>query len=66
VWPEGRTRQKPFPRIGEIVEELCPQKGPGKGNAKAGAIYEDERKLRVVENELNITLLLEHCPPQLG
>jgi len=22
VWPEGHTRQKPFPRIGEIVEEL--------------------------------------------
>lgn len=60
VWPEGHTRQKPFQRIGEIVEELCPQKGPGKGNAKAGGIYEDERKLRVVENEPNITLLLEH------
>jgi hypothetical protein len=60
VWPEGHTRQKPFQRIGEIVEELCPQKGPGKGNAKGGAIYEDERKLNVVENEPNITLLLEH------
>lgn len=60
VWPEGHTRQKPFPRIGEIVEELCPQKGPGKGNAKGGAIYEDERKLRVVEDEPNISLMLEH------
>ena len=28
VWPEGHTRQAPYPHIGEIVEELVPQKGP--------------------------------------
>lgn len=60
VWPEGHTCQKPFPHIGEIVEELCPPKRAGTGNAKSGDIYDDERKLRVARAEPRITLLLEH------
>jgi len=60
VWPEGHTRQKPFPHIGDIVEELCPPKRAGTGNAKGGDIYDDERKLRVARAESRITLLLEH------
>lgn len=57
VWPEGKTRQQPFPHIGDIVEELVPAKGPGDGNAKGGAVYADERKLAVVRAEPRITLL---------
>lgn len=57
VWPEGKTRQQPFPHIGEIVEELVPTKGPGDGNAKGGSVYADERKLAVVRAEPRITLL---------
>lgn len=61
VWPEGHTRQKPFPRVGEIVEEICPQRSfPGNANAKNRDLYEDDRKLKVVQAEQNITLLLEH------
>ena len=60
VWPEGHTRQKPFTHIGEIVEELCPPKRAGDGNAKSGNIYDDERKLRVARAESRLTLLLEH------
>ena len=61
VWPEGHTRQKPFSRIGEIVEELCPPKRSGiTGNARGGEIYEDERKMRVVEAEPRVKLFLEH------
>lgn len=61
VWPEGHTRQKPFPRVGEIVEEICPQRSfPGNANAKNRALYDDERKLAIVRAEKNITLLLEH------
>jgi len=60
VWPEGHTCQQPFPHIGEIVEELCPPKGAGDGNAKRGAIYADGRKLAVVRAEPRITLFLEH------
>ncbi|MFM1902987.1 MAG: hypothetical protein RLZZ440_887 [Planctomycetota bacterium] len=60
VWPEGHTCQVPFPHVGEIVEELCPKKRPGDGNAKRGEIYADDRKLAVVRAEPRITLLLEH------
>ena len=59
VWPEGNTRQKPYPRIGEIVEELVPAKHPGTGNAKHGGIYQDQRKLDLVRAEPRITLLTE-------
>jgi len=60
VWPEGHTRQKPYPRIGEIVEEICPPKRPGTGNAKGGDIYDDDRKMRAALAEPLITLMLEH------
>jgi hypothetical protein len=57
VWPEGKTRQQPYPHIGEIVEELVPTKGPGDGNAKGAAVYADDRKLAIVRTEPRITLL---------
>ncbi|MBS0202435.1 MAG: FAD-dependent oxidoreductase [Planctomycetes bacterium] len=60
VWPEGHTRQKPFPHIGEIVEEICPPKRAGTGNAKGADVYDDDRKLRVAKAESRITLMLEH------
>jgi len=60
VWPEGHTRQKPFIHIGEIVEELCPPRRAGSGNAKGKDVYDDERKLRVARAEPRITLLLEY------
>jgi len=59
VWPEGHTNQKPYPHIGDIVEELVPRKGPGDGNAKGGAIYADTRKTDLVRAEPRITLLTE-------
>ncbi len=59
VWPEGHTRQKPYPHIGDIVEELVPAKAPGTGNAKAGNIYADARKTDLVAAEPRITLFLE-------
>ncbi len=59
VWPEGKTCQAPFPHIGDIVEELVPNKTPSSGNAKKAEIYADNRKLSVVKAEPNITLLTE-------
>ncbi len=59
VWPEGHTRQKPFPHIGDIVEEICPPKSGPTGNAQGGAIYQDERKMKVVRAEPRLTLFLE-------
>jgi hypothetical protein len=59
VWPEGHTQQKPYPHIGDIVEELVPRKGPGDGNAKDGTVYADARKTDLVRAEPRITLLTE-------
>ncbi len=59
VWPEGATRQPPYPHIGEIVEELVAAKYPGAGNAKGAAVYDDQRKLDLVKKEARITLLTE-------
>ncbi|HYG33927.1 MAG TPA: FAD-dependent oxidoreductase, partial [Clostridia bacterium] len=59
VWPEGNTRQKPFPHIGDIVEELVPAKTARDGNAKGASVYADERKHSVVRAEARITLLTE-------
>ncbi|MFY0607677.1 MAG: FAD-dependent oxidoreductase [Cyclobacteriaceae bacterium] len=63
VWPEGHTKQEPFPRIGEIVEEIAPdliERSKYKTrNAQSGSSYNDDRKLEVVRKEPRITLLLE-------
>jgi len=59
VWPEGNVNQKPYPHIGDIVEELVPRKGPGDGNAKGGEIYADARKTDLVLAEPRITLFTE-------
>lgn len=60
VWPEGKTQQEPFPHIGDIVEEIAPdlvQPKYGSKNALAGQYYDDDRKLKVVQNEPRITLM---------
>ncbi len=59
VWPEGRINQAPYPRIGDVVAELVAQKTAKDGNAKVADVYDDQRKLKVVRDEPNITLLLE-------
>jgi len=59
VWPEGRTRLRPFQHIGEIVEEFTPPKRAGDANAGHGAIFADQRKLDAVKAEPRLTTLLE-------
>lgn len=61
VWPVGRTRQDPFPHLGEIVEELLPDiPERGSMNGSAAANFDDARKLTVVEKEPRITPFLGH------
>lgn len=57
VWIQGKTRQEPYPVLGEIVEELDtrPKVCPGPGE-----LYGDDVKLRVVQAEPNLTLRLGH------
>jgi hypothetical protein len=60
VWPQGNTNQKPYPHIGDIVEELVTAHHAGQGEAKIGVVYDDARKARVVLAEPRITLLTDH------
>lgn len=62
VWHEGHTNKEPYPRIGDVVNELVrPKVGRGASqNARDADIYDDARKLKVVTAEPNITLMLEH------
>ena len=59
VWPEGYTQQQPYPRVGDVVSELVASKTAQSGNARAGNVYEDERKLALVRAEPNVSLFLE-------
>ncbi len=45
----------PYPRLGDIVAEIGPKAG---GNARAASVYEDDRKLKVVEAQENLDLYL--------
>ncbi|MEL7162320.1 MAG: FAD-dependent oxidoreductase, partial [Bacteroidota bacterium] len=63
VWPEGHTRQEPFPHVGEIVDEIAPAVIDlgryGTRNARLGDAYNDQRKTDVVAAEPRISLFLE-------
>ena len=63
VWPEGRTQQKPYVRIGDIVDELLPQKFPpdwkGSRNRRDATYYGDGDKMALVRAEPRIALLIE-------
>lgn len=63
VWPEGHTNKALFPHIGDIVNEILPPivKESGKVlNGVAASYYDDALKLKIVQSEPNITLLLNH------
>ena len=51
----GRVNVDPYPRIGDVVNEIGPAAG---GNAKPASQYEDERKHAVVDAEKNIAQFL--------
>jgi hypothetical protein len=59
VWPEGKTNQKPYPRIGDVVSQLVGQKTAKDGNARPAEVYDDARKLAAVRAEPRISLFLE-------
>lgn len=59
VWPEGHVNQEPYPRVGDVVMELVPERRKDSKNAQGAHVFDDQRKLRVARAEPNITLLLE-------
>lgn len=59
VWPEGHVNQAPYDRVGDVVMELVPVRRPDSRNAQSSAVFDDDRKLAVVQAEPNIKLFLE-------
>jgi len=57
VWLGGEVNKPPYPRIGDIVKELEPQKRAHPGTAE---MYEDEKRIALVKAETNITLFLDY------
>ena len=55
VWLGGKTNCEPYPRVGDIVSELEQEKKAHYGPDNIAEIYEDEKKLAIVEEE-NISL----------
>lgn len=61
VWPEGHTKQKPYPHIGDIVEELLPNiKRDRNLNGEAASFFDDELKMEAVKKEPRIKLIMNH------
>ncbi|MDY0166437.1 MAG: FAD-dependent oxidoreductase [Thermoguttaceae bacterium] len=60
VWLQGARNVQPYPRLGDVVRELEQQRSAHYGPANTADLYEDDRKLDLVRDEPNITLLLEH------
>lgn len=60
VWLNGVLGRPPYPRVGDVVKELEQQKRAHYGPDNTAEIYEDDKKLAVVEAEKNITLFLGH------
>jgi len=59
VWPEGHVNKKPYPRVGDVVMQLTPERKRDSYNAQGASVFDDDRKMRVVRSEPNITLFLE-------
>ncbi len=53
----ARIKLEPYPALGNLVNEIGPVRG---GNAQPKAYYEDDKKLKAVLNEANISLFLNY------
>ena len=68
VWPEGDTRQEPYPHLGEIVEEMLPgidkataeHKWYSTMNGTTSSNFADQLKTDIINGEPNITLFINH------
>jgi hypothetical protein len=60
VWLQGARTKEPWPRIGDVVAEFEQDKRAHYGPANTAELYEDQKKLGVVQSEPNIKLFLEH------
>lgn len=56
VSPGGNLNQEPYPNLGNLVWEIVP--AISRGNAHKAEAFEDDKKLRAVQAEPNISLFL--------
>jgi len=60
VWLHGAKNVGPYPRVGDIVNELEQSRRSHYGPTNTADLYEDDKKLALVRSEENIRLFLEH------
>ena len=60
VWPQGNLNYPPFPRVGDVVMELVPKRQANSANGQAAVVFDDDRKMRIVKAEPNISLFMEY------
>ena len=60
VWLGGWRNIEPYPRVGDVVAELEQQRRAHYGPENTAALYEDDRKLRVLNAEPRLRLFLCH------
>ena len=61
VWLGGEVGFEPYPNIGSIVKELEQSEMHHYGSRNTADIYEDDKKMALLEKEKNITLFLGHA-----
>lgn len=60
VWPEGFTNHEPYPRVGDVVNEIAPwSRLRDHPNPKGPEAFNDEHKLALARAEPTLTLMLE-------
>ena len=60
VWTGGEIGFEPFPKAGAITAEFECEKRAHYGSGNTGDLYEDEKKLAILQAEPNIRLFLGH------
>jgi len=60
VWLQGAKQKTPWPNVGSIVAQLEQKKAAHYGPDNKGELYEDDKKLKLVQAEKNIKLFLLH------
>jgi hypothetical protein len=60
VWLQGGRNIPPYPRVGDIVAEMEQARHAHYGPSNTADLYEDEKKIDLVEAEPNIDLRLMH------
>ncbi len=60
VWPHGVSNFEPYPRVGDVVNEINPHKDIKQvDDVRAHGEFDDRPKLKLARAEPNLTLMLE-------